>query len=401
MKIVVLGDTHFGGGYSLGKKDTRTHLNTRLLDFSNTFDFAVDYMVNNHVRHFVITGDIFEYRRPQAAELSLFSKKMCRLTELGIHTHILVGNHDIISEQKTTTIDVLSSLKLPMVHVYSDISSLTCGDETKEKINLIFFPFRKRQMLDCVSNDEAVARLSDRLSYELRSLSKKHPSILVGHMMIQETRLGETILEGESGEVVLPCSMFDELQAVIMGHVHPHQIIKRDPLITYVGQMEARDFGEGKYDKYLMLIENNDNRLTFNFERLPCRPIYDIVIDQSSADNGKLAITKTKEYLENFSNTNNMIGSIIKITIMLNEKSIFDFNIDNIKRFLKKKLLINHCVGIYPQVVSQRQLRKGTITESLDLESAFSQFLELETDLTTRERMREIGMRIIRDRRKS
>jgi len=400
MKIVVLGDTHFGGGYSLGKTDARTHLNTRLLDFSNTFDFSVDYMVNNHVKHFVITGDIFEHRRPAASELSLFSKKMRRLTELGIHTHILVGNHDIIREQKTTTIDVLRSLKLPMVHVYPDIGSLSCSDDTEERINLIFFPFRTRQMLDCASNDEAVARLNDRLQYELRGLPKQYPSILIGHMMLQETKLGGTVLEGESGEVVLPCAMFDDLQAAIMGHVHPHQIIKKDPLIAYVGQMEARDFGEGRYDKYLLMIEYTKDKLLFNFEKLPSRPIYDIIVDQTSVDGGKEATQSTKEYLEDFSSDNNMIGSIVRITVVMNEKSIFDFSRDSIRRFIKKKLLVHHCVGIYPQVISKRQLRRSSITESLDLEAAFNEFLELEEDLAIKERMKEVGTRIIRDRRK-
>jgi DNA repair exonuclease SbcCD nuclease subunit len=194
--------------------------------------------------------------------------------------------------------------------------------------------------------------------------------------------------------------MFDDLQAAIMGHVHPHQIIRKNPLIAYVGQMEARDFGEGKYDKYLLMVEYSGNKLLFNFEKLPSRPIYDIIIDQTEADGGKVATQQAKNYLENFSNNNNMIGSIVRITIMMNEKSIFDFNKDNIRRFLRKELLVHHCVGIYPQIVSKRQLRKSTITESLDLEAAFGEFLELEEDLAIKERMREIGMRIIRDRRK-
>lgn len=399
MKLVILGDTHFGSGYSLGKTDIRTHLNTRLLDFSNTFDFVVDYMVANHVKHFVITGDIFEHRRPQASELSLFSKKMRRLTELGIHTHVVVGNHDIIREQKTTTIDVLRSLKLPMVHIYPDIESTACSDDSGIKINLIFFPFRTRQMLDCSSNDEAVGRLNDRLQYEIRGVSNKWPTILVGHMMFQETRLGSTVLEGEIGEVVLPLDMFKDLDATIMGHIHPHQIINKKPLICYVGQMDARDFGEGKYDKYLLAVEYKDENLVFSFEKLPVRLIYDIIIDQTSAEDGKEATESTKKYLKDFSEDNNMIGSIVRITIVINEKSIFNFNKESVRYYLRKKLLINHCVGIYPQVISKRQLRKSSITESLDLEAAFDEFLELEDDLTIRERMREIGTRIIKDRR--
>ena len=180
MKIVILGDTHFGGGYSLGKIDSYSHLNMRLLDFSNTFDYVIDYMINNDVKHFFITGDIFDNRRPQASELSLFSKKICRLSELEIHTYIVIGNHDLIKEQNTTTLDVFSSLKLPFVHVFSDIDSIVCNN-----INIVFLPFRTREMLNCSTNEEAVARTSTFLQYEMKKLNNHNPTIVIGHLMIQ------------------------------------------------------------------------------------------------------------------------------------------------------------------------------------------------------------------------
>lgn len=400
MKVVVLGDTHFGGGYSLGKTDMHRHVNTRLVDFSNTFDHVVDYMVANDVAHFIITGDVFEHRRPQASELSLFSKKMRRLTELGIHTHIVIGNHDTIREQKTTTVDVLRSLKLPMVHVYPDIESITCGDN-KDAINFIFFPFRTRQMLDCSSNEEAVKRLSDRLRYEMGGFEKKGPVILVGHLMLQGTKIGNAVLEASPGEVVLPVDMFQGLSGVVMGHVHPHMIVrKKSPFITYVGSMECKDFGEAKHNKYFLLIDNSDKKLIFNFEQLPVRPLHDITIDQSRANTAAEAMKGTKEDLKKFAKNNEVEGSIIRVTITIDEAALYDFNKDKIRYFLRKNLKVNHCVGIYPLMVSKRQLRKSSITERNDPLSSFSDYLELESDPVMREKMREIGVRIIKDRGK-
>ncbi len=400
MKVVILGDTHFGGGYSIGRTDAHRHLNTRLIDFSNTFDYVVDFMVANDVPHLIITGDIFEHRRPQASELSLFAKKTRRLTELGIHTHIVIGNHDTIREQKTTTVDVLRSLKLPMVHVYSDIESISCGEDN-DLINFIFFPFRTRQMLDCLSNEEAVKRLYDRLQYEIGGIDNSGPKILVGHLMLQGTRIGNTVLEASPGEVVLPLNMFKGLDGVIMGHVHPHMIIrKRKPFTAYVGSMESKDFGEAKHNKYFLLVDSEKKKLKFNFELLPVRPLYDINIDQSDASNGGEIVIGVKKYLKDFNKKHVLDGSIVRVTIIMDDKALYDFNKDKIRYFLKKSMKVNYCVGVYPQMVSKRQLRKSSITERDDPEDSFKEFLELESDPVMRQKMKDIGIRIIRERGK-
>jgi len=397
MKVVILGDTHFGGGYSLGKIDSHRQLNTRLIDFSNTFNYVVDYMIDNGVRHFIITGDVFEYRRPQASELSLFSEKIYRLSELGIHTHIVIGNHDLIQEQRATTIDVLRRLKLPKVHVYADIDSVACDDgDTSDIINFIFFPFRTKRMLDCKTNDEAVNRLSDRLRYEIRGISKG-PKILVGHFMLQGTMLGNTVLEGHGGEVVLPQSMFKGLDAVVMGHIHPHQIVKKSgPLITYVGSMERKDFGDAKDHKYFLLVETCNEDIAFKFEKLPVRPVYDITIDQSlvkeSVTNGCI------RFLRDHAKRNEMLGAIVRINIFINEKSLYDLDKDMIRAFLKK-LNVHNCVNIHTQVVTKRQLRKSTITERIDPLKSFIEYLDLVEDRQMREQMRQVGSKIIKERR--
>lgn len=398
MKIVILGDTHFGGGYSFGKVDTNTHLNSRLIDFSNTFDYVIDYMINNNVFHFILTGDIFEHRRPQASELSLFSKKICRLTELGIHTYIVIGNHDLIREQKTTTLDVLGSLKLPLVHIYPDIDSAICASyNSSDKINTIFLPYRTREMIDCNSNEEAIKRFTERLQYEIGKL-EKNPTIVIGHLMLKGTMIGNAVLEASPGEVVLPLEMFKSVNAVIMGHVHPLMIVKKKPFITYIGSMECKDFGEAKHEKYFLVVENNDKKLSYTFEKLLTRKMYDLEIDQSFAENSKDVIEKSLLYIENFSKENNLDGSIIRVNIATNEKCLYDLNKDLIKQELKQKYKINFCIGIYPQITSKRQLRKSTINEHGNPITSFNQYLELETDADMRERMRKIGTMIIKDR---
>lgn len=393
MKIVILGDTHFGGGYALGKSDPQTHLNTRLLDFSNTFDYVIDYMINNSIYHFIITGDIFENRRPQASELSLFSKKIQKLSELGIHTYVVVGNHDLIKEQSVTTVDVLSSLKLPLFHVFTEVEGITI-----DNINIIFIPFRTREMLNCNTNEEAVERISTLMQFEINKL-KENTNIVIGHLMIQGTAIGNAVLETSPGEVVLPQEIFTNIEAVIMGHVHPHLIVKKEPLILHLGSMECKDFSEARHKKYFVEIENKEE-LCLNFQELPVRKLYDIIVDQSIAPNGRIAAQETINYVNEFSKQNNLEGSIIRIEIIINEKSMYDLNKEIIRQNLKQVYKVNNCIGIFPQIISKRQLRKSNITERNDSVSSFKEYLEFEDDLKIRERMKQYGLRIISEKGK-
>jgi exonuclease SbcD len=397
MKLVILGDTHFGGGYSLGTISSYRQLNSRLIDFSNTFDHVIDYIKSNNVKHLALTGDIFEYRRPQASELGLFSEKLQRLSEIGVHTHIVVGNHDLVRDQCATTIDVLEKLKLPMVHVYKDVDSVVCEDGSGEIINLIFFPFRNRQMLDCRTNESAVQRLKDRLQYEIRGIGKG-PKILVGHFMLQDTMLGNAVIEGHAGEVSLPAAMFKSLDGVIMGHIHPHHIIQKSPLIAYVGSMERKDFGDSGHLKYFLIVNIDKGKLIYQFEKLPVRPIYDIEIDQSSVENGKLATNKCIEKLNEFAEKHRVADSILRINILINERGVFELDKDKITSFLKHNLRVHHCVSIHTQIVSKRQLRKASITERINPIKSFEEYLTLIEDEETRNLMKERGTRIINSR---
>lgn len=392
MKILIVGDPHFGGSYSYGRTDIHKYVNTRLLDFFNTFDYIIDYIISNDISTLVITGDIFEHRRPQASELSYFSKRIKKLRDLKVDTHIVIGNHDMIRDQKVTTVDVLRSLKLDNVHIYPNIKSTSIGNGS-DIVNFIFFPFRTRSMLGCSTNDDAIKRLSDRLKYEISKIPNKFPNILVGHLMIHDTRLGHVVSESSPDEIVLPCEMFKDLDAVIMGHVHSHCVIQNNPLVAYIGSMESKDFNESKMNKYFMVIDT-ENKLSCKFELLPVRKLHDIIIDFSDTQEKEFT-NEIKTHLKKI----DIKGDIVRVTIIMDSNMLYYFNKESLRKFLRRRLKVHHCIGIHPQIISKRQLRKATITERNDPLSSFNEYLDLEADSDMREKMREIGVQIIKDRK--
>jgi hypothetical protein len=102
--------------------------------------------------------------------------------------------------------------------------------------------------------------------------------------------------------------------------------------------------------------------------------------------------------IDNFGKKNALFGSIVRLTILTNEKMAQEINIDKINEYLKKNHNISYCVSVHIQLNSKRQLRKSTITERVDPIKSFNEYLELEDDLAMRENMKEFGEKIIKER---
>ena len=391
MRYVILGDPHFGGGYSLGKIDSEKQLNSRLLDHAKTMNSVIDYCADNFIDTLIITGDVFEHRRPDSSQISIFSGLLARLSDLDIHTHIVVGNHDIIRSHNATTIDMLKKLKLSHVHVWSEIETVHIGN-----INFIFLPYRTRQMLQCITNNEAVGFISDRIRFEIKSINNDDPVVIVGHYAIKSAKAHGVLLDFNTvSEIVLPVEIFRGIDATIMGHIHQHQIISNDPFVTHVGSMERSDFGEVGEDKYFLVIDTETEKTSYRFEKLNIRDLYDIKIDQTKTTSD--VMEKIEKDIISFSYGKNMIGSIVRVEILVNDMIISDINTRKIIKMLYD-LGVYHCVGVHSSIVSKRQLRSSEITERLNTKEGFEKWLELESlDEEIKNKLKLAGLKIIKD----
>lgn len=396
MKLIVLGDPHFGGGYALGRIDPYRQVNTRLLDHSKTFDYVIDFAMEHGVEHLVLTGDIYEHRRPEASQMAVFSEKLARLSELGIHTHMVAGNHDIVRAHKATTMDKFRLLKLPLVHVYNDIGSFKCQDANGKGANLVFLPFRTRQMLQCWSNEDAIAFLRDRLEHEVQDLGNDNPNILVGHLALQGAKQhGGALEEHAIFDIVLPTSMFGDFDAVLMGHIHPFQLISEDPLIAHVGSMERTDFGEAGQSKVFALLEVLGKKLAWEFLPLPVKPLHDLVIDKSTEVPATL-MDSVRQWIRDYGSKHVLANSIARVDITVGEAAAHVVDTGEIMKFMIRDMGVSHCVGVHATALSKRQLRDSTITEKTDKHAALVKWLELNVDdPALREEMRKAGFRIM------
>ena len=93
MRIVICGDTHIGAVFGLGNP-MPDGINTRVRDYEESLNYIIDYCISEKVDVFVQTGDIFESRNPLPEHMQIVDSAVKRLSNVGISTIIMMGNHD-------------------------------------------------------------------------------------------------------------------------------------------------------------------------------------------------------------------------------------------------------------------------------------------------------------------
>jgi exonuclease SbcD len=372
MKIGIIGDIHIGGGYSLGKTDPKTQLNSRLLDFSNTFDSIIDEFESNGVTLVVITGDIYETRHPTSPQLNAFSKCIRRANSKGIEIIMIAGNHDQQSPIATTTIDIFDYLDIPNVSIFTNIGKYTSKDKS---VDIILMPYRNRRMLGVTTNAEAVSKLRDSLKSIQYTPNRK--KLLVGHFMVGKAVSGR---DGESfsmSEIILPWDLFKGVDTVVMGHVHQHEILRKSDnhIVCYIGSMEKISFGERAHKKVSAIIDTDDiSNPTFLTTNV--RNLYEINFDYSEGEKHyKHQITdKIIQDIEEFHSEHNLKDAIVKLVAKVKENDLYYVSQERIKDSIMSKN-VNHLAPLHISAVAKRKLRNKDINETASGKKAIASFI--------------------------
>ncbi|MBA3924333.1 MAG: exonuclease subunit SbcD, partial [Nostocaceae cyanobacterium] len=252
LKILHLSDIHMGSGFSHGRVNPQTGLNTRLEDFVGTLTKCIDRALVEPVDLVLFGGDAFPDATPPPFVQEAFASQFRRLVDAQIPTILLVGNHDQHSQgQGGASLNIYRTLGVPGFVVGDSIN--THRIETRSgPVQVITLPWLTRSTLMTRQDTEGlslaevnqliVERLRVVLEGEVRRLDPDVPTVLLGHLMIDNANLGaERFLAVGKGFTIplalLTRSCFDY---VGLGHVHRHQNLNpaNDPPIIYPGSIE-------------------------------------------------------------------------------------------------------------------------------------------------------------------
>ncbi|EAW35353.1 exonuclease subunit SbcD [Lyngbya sp. PCC 8106] len=389
IKILHLSDIHMGSGFSHGRTNPETGLNTRLEDFVTTLGRCIDRAIAEPVDLVLFGGDAFPDATPPPFVKQAFAKEFRRLVDAQIPTVLLVGNHDQYSQgQGGASLGIYRTLGVPgfvvgdrfethKIHTQNgDVQVITLPWLTRS--TLLTRPETEGLTLSEV-NDLLIARLKVAMEGEIRRLDPQIPTVLLAHLMVDKASLGAErfLAVGKGFNVPLSLLIRPCFDYVALGHVHKHQNLNQsnDPPIIYPGSIERVDFSEEKEDKGFVLLELEKGRVQWEFCALPVRSFCTIKVDVSAVEDPQEKLLKAIDKKK-------INDQVVRLIYQLRSEQI-DL-IENSR--LHEALSTAHTYSIQAELVSQ--LARPRIPE-LDRHS-LDPLEALRTYLGSREDLKEI-----------
>ncbi|AVH66022.1 exonuclease subunit SbcD [Nostoc sp. 'Peltigera membranacea cyanobiont' N6] len=306
IKILHLSDIHMGSGFSHGRINPATGLNTRLEDFVNTLSICIDRALTDTVDMVIFGGDAFPDATPPPYVQQAFASQFRRLMDANIPTVLLVGNHDQHSQgQGGASLNIYRTLGVPGF-VVGDTLTTHCIETRNGKVQVITLPWLTRSTLmtrqetEGSSLAEVNELLTERLRVvmegEIRRLDPDVPTVLLAHLMADNASLGAERFLAVGKGFTLPLSLLTRpcFDYVALGHVHRHQNLNKsnNPPVIYPGSIERVDFSEEKEDKGYVMLELERGKAEWEFCPLTVRTFRTIEVDISKADEPQAVLMK-------------------------------------------------------------------------------------------------------------
>ncbi|MGL5940055.1 MAG: exonuclease subunit SbcD [Waterburya sp.] len=387
VKILHLSDIHIGSGFSHGRINPETGINTRLEDFVNTLRICIDRAIAEPVDLVLFGGDAFPDATPPPYVHEAFASQFRRLADAKIPAILLVGNHDQHSQGNGgASLSIYRTLVVPGFIVGDTITTHRLSTRNGE-IQVITLPWLNRSTLLtrpeteglglAEVNEMLIQKLQPVLEAEIRRLDRNLPTVLLAHLMADRANLGAEKFLAVGKGFTIPVSMLirPELDYVALGHVHKHQNLNpaNDPPVIYPGSIERVDFSEEKEDKGYILLEVEPGKANWEFCSLPARPFLTIETDVSAQEDPLTAVLEAIAQQD-------IEDKVVRLIYKLRSEQLDLVNTSAIVRALQPA----HSHSIRPELISQLarpRLPELGVGNTLDPIQALTTYLNNREDL--------------------
>lgn len=274
VKFIHTADLHLDTPFK-GLSNWNSDLASKLEDATfKSFRKIINLCLKEKVDFLVISGDLFNSENKSLAAQLKFVSELKRLSERGIPTYFICGNHDPLSSW-------LENLQMPK-NVFrfnsSEVENVTYQKDNSPIADIHGISFQNKVV------NQNLAR-----KYQLKS-NPSPISIAILHGTIGIPGLHENYAPFKVEDV--SNKGFDYWA---LGHIHKRQIVhEQTPKIVYPGNPQGRDFGEtGAKGCYIVEIKEN-NTPKLKFEPTQLIRFEDVQIDLSGEDK----IDKLQERIE-------------------------------------------------------------------------------------------------------
>ncbi len=301
VKILHFADAHIDIA-TQGRRDPETGLPVRTQDFLKALDTIVDAAIEKRVDLVLFAGDAYKDRTPVPTFQREWGRRIVRLSNAGIPTLLVVGNHDLSpAVGRAHAMQEYETLPVPHIHVASRPSFFSSQDLEGLPLQIMALPWVSRSSLMATlafsGTDPAVifTELESRLQELVQVWFEKMvdptlPTILTAHASVQGAKLGGERSVMLGADLVLPGSLVRDprLSYVALGHIHKPQDVNegQQPPVVYPGSIERVDFGEVQDDKFYVIAQVEQGQDTqVEWHQLTGRSFIDRSVTVTSPDN--------------------------------------------------------------------------------------------------------------------
>ena len=167
IRLLHFADAHIDIA-NYGRHDPDTGLPMRVMDFLHALDQIVDAAIEEKVDLVIFAGDAYKDRNPQPTFQRAWGERMMRLSQAGIPTLLLVGNHDVSpAAGRAHTLHEFSTLSVPHIHV-ADRLALWTPEQLGLPVQIISVPWVSCSML--VGREETFGRMVEEIYERIEEL---------------------------------------------------------------------------------------------------------------------------------------------------------------------------------------------------------------------------------------
>ena len=294
MRILHFSDLHIGVE-NYGRIDPATGLSTRLGDFLGSLDEVVEFALNEKVDLVLLAGDAYKGRDPSQTHQREFAKRLHTISSAGIPVFLLVGNHDLPNaSSRANAVEIFPTLEVPNIHIADNLQTYNISTPAGP-LQVVAVPWPRRggiltrEESRGLTIEEVRQRIEDVMTIGIQArvdaLDPEIPAILTGHVTINGSTVGteRSMMLGNDHVLLVSAVHRPELDYVALGHIHKHQILRREPpMVVYSGSLQRVDFSEEGDDKGFCVIDldtaapQGQRLVDFRFQPVRARPFVTI-----------------------------------------------------------------------------------------------------------------------------
>jgi exonuclease SbcD len=313
VKVLHFADAHIDIATG-GRRDSKSGLSIRTLDFLKALDTIVDSAIDEKVDLVLFAGDAYRDSVPGPTFQREWGRRMMRLAAAQIPTLMIAGNHDSSNSMgKASALQEYDTLLVPYLNLARKIELWTPDRLDGVPVQVLTVPWiaRARFVAMIQSQGKEVEDLNREILHEIEveienALKLMHPDlplILLAHYPVVGAVMANQQMVSLGSEVTLSKNLVQDprITYTALGHIHKFQDLNKgnQPPVIYPGSIERVNLGEIEDDKGFVIATLENGTASYRFRKMEGRKFFSreiALIDQESFNRLGQQDRKNKPY---------------------------------------------------------------------------------------------------------